>query len=134
MTVIEPPPFTWLSSRSTPGSEPELTRVVGIDQVGTEFMRSVFALQSGQVGLAMNQPGKIIYVVHLLTYTPGEETLWKLFADEAANPNTLSRLFSVQRLERTALVNAWYADLEKNAGLHWEREPFETRGGGSSDD
>ena len=58
--------------------------MVGVDQAGMEFMRSVFTLQAGQVGLAMDQPGKIVYVVRLINFTPGEETLWRQFAVEAA--------------------------------------------------
>jgi hypothetical protein len=129
-TVIEPPPFTWLTGRSVPGSPLDLTRVTGIDQVGMEFMRSVFTLQPGQVGLAVDQPGKTVYVVRLVNFTPGEETLWRQFAAEAAVPNETMRLREAQQFDQRALWKIWRDDLEKDAGLHWEREPVETRGGG----
>ena len=131
-TVIEPPSFSWMSGGSVPGSRPELTRVPGIDHVGTEFMRSVFQFQPGQVGLAMNQPETIVYVVRLVAYSPTEETLWQQFSAAAADMtryygSLYYELLSAKLPDLQAALRAWSEDLDKQAGLRWIREPTESR-------
>jgi len=130
-TVVEPPPFGWMSSRSVPGSPLELTQVPGIDHAGMEFMRSVFQLQPGQIGLALDQPETTVYVVRLVAYTPTEDALWQQFSAEAANMSTLGSLyyeaFSALYPDLQTALAAWTEDLSKQAGLRWVREPAETR-------
>ncbi len=66
-TGEEIPPFTWMTASSAPsfqGPQPaRLTEVEGVEAAGNTFMKDVFALENGQVGVAFNQPENIAYVV-----------------------------------------------------------------------
>jgi len=84
--VITTNPFTWMTLGALPGSmrrePPRLSVVTGkttggegvtIAGAGQDFMQAVFDLDVGQVGVAVNQPQKFVYVVRVLTVEPSDE-------------------------------------------------------------
>ncbi|QDT06377.1 hypothetical protein K227x_47860 [Rubripirellula lacrimiformis] len=70
-------PFTWMDSfgfqGATIGNVPEL------DSVGDKFMKAVFQTEEGKVGVAPNQPGRVIYVVEPTKFDPSIEELRRQF-------------------------------------------------------
>ncbi len=70
-------PFSWMESfgfsGATIGNIPEL------DSVGEEFMSEVFNLDVDQVGVAMNQPGRVVYVVKPTSFEPSLDELRSQF-------------------------------------------------------
>ena len=59
--VVEVGPFTWMTegvaARTTGSREPpSISKLDGIDRPGDDFMRTVFSLSPGEVGVAMNNP------------------------------------------------------------------------------
>ena len=81
--MITPEPFTWLTFGSVPyyyqPRKPLYSEVKGIDGAGTDFMKAVFDLKPGEVGVATNQPKLVDYVVRLAEYTPSDSVLWDMF-------------------------------------------------------
>ena len=47
--------------------------------VGEHFMKTVFGLEPGNVGVAFNAPETVVYVVRPSQFTPSYEVRWKLF-------------------------------------------------------
>ena len=66
--VTETAPFSWMT---VPTDEPPvLSKVKGVDMAGPEFMRKVFALREGEIGVAMNEPQTVAYVVRVVNFDP----------------------------------------------------------------
>jgi hypothetical protein len=121
--VTESGLFPWLRSFAAFGfGEPQLSQVEGVEYAGNEFMRSVFSLPIGGVGVAPNQPEAIFYVVRVAKRSPGDEVMRELFAS-----STPQRLFQqigmVAFREHQELDNQWLEDLTKEYNLKWERNP-----------
>jgi hypothetical protein len=88
---------------------------------GEDFMRAVFNLEQGGVGVAMNQPKTIAYVVRVVEFNPKDSVLEGPFfkAD-------YSTYYLAAREDRNELLRSWIERLEKSAGLKWQREPIRT--------
>ena len=73
--VLEPPAFTWLTRGAMPmgSGAPMLNVVEGVQYAGQEFMQAVFALKPGEVGVAVNTPRTVAYVVRIVSESPSEE-------------------------------------------------------------
>lgn len=76
-------PFSWLT---TPlplifwyQEPPRISQVKGVDRPGEEFMRTVFRLKPGEIGVAMNHPQRVVYVIRLVESQPSEDILWQQF-------------------------------------------------------
>ena len=50
-----------------------------VELAGNDFMRTVYGLKVGEIGVAMNQPKTIAYVVQLVETTPSDSVLWQMF-------------------------------------------------------
>ncbi|MCC6126855.1 MAG: hypothetical protein IT426_17970 [Pirellulales bacterium] len=117
--VVSPPSFAWL----TGGLDPLNPRydlnveVQGVDLPGEEFMKTVFALNEGEIGTAMNLPQKIAYVIQAEKFEPAEEELWNRFKDSDFSSYADARRSDLQAGYRALLDN-----LAKEAGLEWKRK------------
>jgi hypothetical protein len=126
LQVLTPAPFTFYTEGSVPrGSSsalPRLSQVEGAPLAGLDFMRTVFALDENQIGVAMNHPQTAAYVVRLVSYSPPQEALWRIFlADDFSN------YYMVARIDRQLDQQVWLEDLKKSAGLKWEPRPTPQR-------
>ena len=115
-------PFTWLTTGSTPldpqSGVPRITDVEGIEGESEEFMQTVFGLTEGKLGVAQNRAQTIVYIVRLLKSEPPVDELYSDFA--AAD---FRRYQAVAQSDRFEMYRAWIADVEKEAGVRWLREP-----------
>jgi len=121
LSVIAPDPFSWLTQGlvpSDPRNPPRLSNVGGIDSPGEEFMRTVFSLDQGEVGVAFNQPKSVAYLIQVIEVDPPRDALWAMFTSE---PYTTYA--SVAVAEQRRIYWAWLDELQKSAGLKWERPP-----------
>ena len=83
--VILPSKFTWLNFPNVAHGWQQparLSAVEGVDMPGWDFMREVFGLQQGQVGVAFNAPKTIAYVVRPSQFTPSYDVLRPQFETE----------------------------------------------------
>ncbi|HEV2972095.1 MAG TPA: hypothetical protein VGY55_19135 [Pirellulales bacterium] len=84
-------PFTWMSQLSV-AQNPEqpaplqMTQLSGVDKAGDEFMRTVFGLDGGSAGVAMNEPQTIAYVIQAISFDPAETVFRREFLNRMANP------------------------------------------------
>lgn len=126
--VIETGKFTWMRGPNTPsgaGGRPTLSEVTGIDQAGEQFMRVVFNLQVGEVGVAPNQSQNIFYVVRVVGRTPGDDLLREQFIGSRFGYQSVMPIAS---FERQQLERQWFQDLAKEFNVEWKREPRSNRG------
>lgn len=127
LQVLSPSPFTWLTFGNVPVwfrmRPPQYSEVTGISGAGTDFMRSVFALKAGEVGLATDQPKSTVYLVHLADYSPSESVLWDMFVADDYRGYIMASY--ADRMDARKL---WREGIRAEAGLKWEREPFRGRG------
>jgi len=119
--VIEPPEFTWLTRGSLPmgSGAPMLNAVEGVEFPSHDFMRAVFALKPGEVGVAANGPQTTVYVARIAAESPDEETRRQLFAEGGVT----GEMNFLARVELQTFFSQWYRDLEQEMKLHWNRPP-----------
>jgi hypothetical protein len=122
ITVKETNEFSWLSTGFTPAGMgmPGLSFVENVDDVGPEFMQSVFALKVGETGVAINEPQNKVYVVRIMSETPTEDELKKQFLESG-------RSFEIQQvafMESQRFFRDWYQGLESQLGVKWQRSPL----------
>jgi hypothetical protein len=121
--VITVGPFTWMRSLAVPtgfGQQVVPSEVPDIEKPGDEFMRSVFSLEKGETGVAINAPESVVYVVRVVEQTPTYQELRERFF--RSRPNT-SDIQSIGENERYALMADWYRGLAKEMDVQWKREP-----------
>jgi hypothetical protein len=70
-------PFSWMDSFGFSGAS--IGNVPELDSVGEEFMNKVFTTEVGQHAVAMNQPGRVVYVVTPTQFTPSIDELREQF-------------------------------------------------------
>jgi hypothetical protein len=118
--IIEPPKFSWMTLGSVAFSmseQAELSTVSGIPMVDSDFMRTVFSLEPGQAGVALNVPKSIVYVVRASQFTPSYDVRWKLF-----EVDDFRKSASVANEDIRHTVQAWVNELKTSAGLEWTEE------------
>jgi hypothetical protein len=124
--VIAAGPFSWMTFGHVPsGSAPNaarLSNVQGVDMAGDEFMKTVFRLEPGQVGVAMNAPQTVAYVIQLTELTPPQETLWRLFEKESFN-----KYASVANADQEKMSRAWLQGIKTSAKLEWTADYHASR-------
>jgi hypothetical protein len=125
VTLTEP--FSWLTaSPMSPYSgmvPPHLSEVDGVDYPGPDFMKTVFGLGQGELGIAMNQPKTVVYVVRMVETHPADKVLQKEFeVDPFANYATAALE------EQQQIFHKSREEIRADAKLHWDREPDQKRG------
>ena len=114
--VLTPPTFSWMSINSASMSC-YLTAVEGVEIAGPEFMKTVFGLEPGKVGSAMNAPQTIVYVVQVKEFSPSYDELWSQFQ------KTDFRMYgSILQQEFASKSRAWLVDLQNQADFQWTPE------------
>lgn len=114
-------PFSWLTRGLVPVetslAPPRISSVTGVQMPGPDFMRTVFDLQKDQVGVAMNVPQTIAYVLRVIEFNKSDVVLWTEFT---ADPymTYAAAAFDDQR----QLFEAWREGLKIEAGLQWKRK------------
>ena len=131
--VVSAGPFTWMTEGVSarlmgPSEPPTLSKVDGIERPGDDFMRAVFALAPGGVGVAMNQPETVAYVVRLEKLGKAEWSLWNSF--ESTPPGEYG---SVAGGDLQAMERAWIEQIKADAGLKWELPPDRPAGSGNAE-
>ncbi|HRX79774.1 MAG TPA: hypothetical protein P5307_11975 [Pirellulaceae bacterium] len=119
LEIIQPAPFSWMSTGTTPfggAGAPTLSQVDGVEAAGNEFMRSVFRLKQGEVGVAVDQPEKMVYVVRIAAETPSEDMLKEQFLASGVTPEMSQIAF----VEIEDVWQNWYKDLEKEMNVKWK--------------
>jgi len=131
VVVHESEPFSWMTYGAFPAwwaqVPPEISRIRSedkdaktgaqseiVDTPGNEFMRTVFRLDQGQIGVAMNQPETVVYVVRMAEVMPA---LWQAFLAE-----DFGRYARVAESDQRSLVLAWRESIREEVGLKWHRE------------
>jgi hypothetical protein len=119
--TIETNEFSWMSTGFSAAGmgQPGLSNIEGVEGVDNDFMKSVFALEVGQAGFAVNQPETIVYVVRIVSDAPGDEELRARFLQSGSS-------FEVQRIasaDGQNFVREWFEDVEKDTDVEWLREP-----------
>ena len=114
--------FSWMTYGSVPAdasmSPPKLSEVEGVDMPGEAFMRTVFGLKKGEIGVAMNQPQTVAYVVKVIEFAPPPRLLMDLF--ETTSPE---RYLDVARPDLREVFLAQRKEFRAAAGLKWEPRP-----------
>ncbi len=126
VAVTTTAPFSWMTHGAVPAmmsqQPPKLSEVDGVDMAGEDFMRTVFNLDVGQVGIAMNQPQTAVYVVRPTRVNPTSTVLWELFLVD-----DFSKYASVAYGDQRQILDSWQDELETAAGLTWQRKPDQPR-------
>jgi len=97
------------------GEEPQRDAVV---MPGNDFMREVFSLEVGEIGVAMNQPETVAYVVRVTEVNPLPEVLWRIFRTAAYD-----EYFRVATDDMAKVREAWLSGMESAVGFQWKRAP-----------
>jgi hypothetical protein len=127
LQVLAPAPFTWLTFGNVPVwfqmRPPQYSEVTGISGAGKDFMRAVFALKAGEIGLTTDQPQSTVYVVRLVDYTPIDSVLWDMFVADDYRGYAMAA-----RDDQMVAGRRWNEGIRADAGLEWQRDPFRGKG------
>lgn len=122
--IVNPQPFSWLSTGFSPGGMGMRLQPADIPEVpypGEEFMQTVLDLQPGEVGVAADQPQKRVYVIRVVSQTPDEDILRQMFLTKGVSDRNVSQQYNSERL---ATLASWMTNvLEKEMQLKWNRTP-----------
>lgn len=119
--VLEPPKFSWMTMGNVAYSlseRAEMSEVLGVPMAGDEFMRTVFRLKPGKVGVAFNAPKTVVYVVQPNKFSPLYETRWVEFGKDA-RPESFRKYEAVGLQDQQRTVIAWLNELKTSAGFSW---------------
>lgn len=120
--VLNPKPFSWLATFGALSTEEQpayfLSGVEGVDAPGEEFMRAVFSLPEGGVGVAFNAPKTMAYVIRIEQFAPAEVVLWEGF-----QVDRFAAYLSAASRDQWEMMRAWRDSFRSAAGLEWERPP-----------
>ena len=128
LPVLESEPFTWMTYGAIPKyyaqgpprlSDIQVTDAAGnesnIDNLNDEFMRAVFDLQVGQVGIAVNTPKTVVYVVRVAESNPSRDLLWMQFVSE-----DYRFYYLAGSRDHGLAYEAWMDSIRAEAGFQWD--------------
>ncbi|MDO4575033.1 MAG: hypothetical protein Q4D98_07450 [Planctomycetia bacterium] len=126
-------PFHWLTYGSILENqhsvqEPQISEVKNVDtdtrkNAGENFMKAVFSLKEGEVGVAEDLSRSTYYVVQLKEFLPKDDVLQNMFAE-----SPLDYYRTAANADLRAVAQSWLEQLATDAGLEWIREPRDMRG------
>ena len=129
--VTETDPFSWMTYGSVPAdasaSPPKLSEVEGVDMPGEAFMRTVFGLKQDGIGVAINTPQTVAYVVRVIKFEPATDALMGWF--ERDPPDTY---LSIDRDDIRQMLLAQRKEFHASVGLKWEPRPAADSAEGTS--
>ena len=117
--VISTGSFSWMTPSMVPYLPPQISRVPGIQYPSQEFMREVFQLPVGGIGVASDSPRRTVYVIYLKSEDADPEKLRKTFLATGVSMEVMQ----LAQLENRDLLKSWYEAYEKEMGVKWERDP-----------
>ncbi len=123
LVVTTTRPFTWKFGGFMFGQQEipiRTSQVEGVEDAGDEFMRTVYGLNVGEVGVAMNETKKAAYLIRLVNTTPDLNVLHTMFLSTPyANYGRAG--------ENDALLRQanWRRELNAQANVRWLRAPQE---------
>ncbi len=124
--VVQAGPFSWMTYGDVPPllarEPPRISEVEGVDYTGQRFMGDVFALDEGQLGVTMNQPETVAFLVRVEGYVPPTAVLWEGFLVDDFSKYAAAGAPNFRQMQA-----AWQEQLEQAAGLEWKREPWRGR-------
>jgi hypothetical protein len=94
--------------------------VADTEDVGPDFMRSVYDLEPGDVGVAENHPQTIAYVVRMTSSLPSLALLRDTFLADR-----FETYVSVALAANRELFGTWLREQLADAKVHWERPPYD---------
>jgi hypothetical protein len=135
LEVLDIGPFSFLERTTLPVDgfalkrRPEPPRLEQIEDEGDEFFKSVFALPSGQVGVAKNYPQTVVYVVQVFDEprSKPEELREEFTRTQYLSFNYPHPEFGQQgdsaasTTDYVRLQRSWMEQLEKEYGVDWKR-------------
>ena len=106
---------------ANPFSQPplRLSEIDGIDQAGPDFMRAVFALDVGQVGVAMNHPKTHMYVIRVTFQNKSAEVLQSDFLARLEDRGMQQQVNSAAQLDHQLLSERWFEEVDRSLHLIW---------------
>ena len=96
------------------GGQPQLSEIAGVDKIGNDFMKSVFAIPANGVGTATNQPQTIIYVVRILDVNRDFKQLNQDFVDGQRRG-----VMEISRQEQQGIAFGLFDDLRREMKVDW---------------
>lgn len=124
------PPFSWMTNPMVPTgmtrAQPRMSDVTGVEMAGPDFMRTVFDLDKGKIGVAMNAPQSIVYVVRVVEFNKSDTTLWEEFTADLTT-GRYGTYAAAAIDDQIQIVRAWQRELETAAGLEWQRKADQRR-------
>ena len=117
--------FSWLTTGSAPLANPfaqsplRLSEIDGIDQAGPDFMGAVFALDVGQVGVAMNHPKTHVYIIRVTFQNKSAEVLQKDFLARLEDRGSQQQINSAAQLDHQLLSERWFEEVDRSLHLIW---------------
>jgi hypothetical protein len=118
LRVLSPTPFTWMTTGNVDNPEDPyslINTVTGVESPGQDFMRAVFRLKPGEVGVAMNAPKTVAYVIRLTEYAPPYEDLLKQFEEV----KDFGRYYSTYFMDQQERYAEWLKGIKEAAGFEW---------------
>ncbi|NIL96522.1 MAG: hypothetical protein GTO62_05105 [Planctomycetales bacterium] len=125
--------FSWLTTGSAPSFNPlqsppvRLSTVGGVDQVGPEFMKAVFAARPGQAVVAMNHPQTNVYVAKVLQENKSPATIEQNFLDALGQPMVANQIQQAARLDWRGVQKKWLDQLDEEFDVVWLQPDLQFR-------
>ncbi|HEY2827973.1 MAG TPA: hypothetical protein VGJ04_10265, partial [Pirellulales bacterium] len=117
-TVSTAGPFSWLTQPiGQPLGQPELTQVSGVEQAGNEFMKAVFALRPGEIGVGVNEPQTVYYVVQVESEEPPIDDLRQEFMTKMGSETAWAPYAAIGAEENIGLAPAWLKQVKNEYGF-----------------
>lgn len=115
--------FSWFSLPAAPDPQGfdrvSLSSIEGVDSPGPEFMKTAFGLGVGEVGVALNYPRTMAYVIRVNEVRPDEDKLRTDFLEKFKSSTLPSGVGVIAQYELAEAERAWYEEL--NAEFKVER-------------
>jgi hypothetical protein len=128
LPVSEVGPFSWLTRPSVPlgmqGMQQmppsQYPQIPGVANPGEEFMETTFGLQAGEVGVALNHPKSIAYVIDVVKFEPSNAVLEQEFMVKVRE---YERYRDAGRVKAAEAQNDWMDSMLAEYDVQWQRPP-----------
>jgi hypothetical protein len=124
--VIETDHFSWLSAGGIPSplqqssEPPKLSKIDEVDDAGPEFMQKVFSLKPGEVGVAMNHPKTMVYVVQVRSLDTNPRLMVDTFVADLSSQKSRSEANMAAQLEMLELSRRLFEQIDKDYHVQWK--------------
>ena len=113
--------FSWMMfDNSSRGGSVVLSRINGLDRVGTDFMNTVFNLKTGEFGAALNEPQNTAYAIQALAIDAPSDKQDDYLKD-VKTPNGYSQYVGAMQAEMQQAGQAMQTNMRQMFGLKINR-------------